>query len=584
MPQTTPDHLRDLLLLHALGEPSAEPPAQLLKDNPELAQEHAAVSRLAHLLSLPTDTLPAMPTTLLTSLPAPNPSNIRPFPWRVWAAGMAACLAATFLCSKFWSTAPPSSASTPSTLPIENDPAPMVASRGGPSPVVARSTSPTRRAVLIAVECWPDKEKDPERGAGWQDLQHMTKLLTEKWGFAKENIHTVFNKEATLKNAVAAIQTELIAKTHPGDSVVIYWSSHGTQVSDLDGDEPDGLDEAYCPYDFNWSTPETWFTDDLFAALLEQIDTRDILVIADTCHSGGSTRGTDDSSSENLPRGLASGFVPAATLNPQAQPHKSPSHVILLSACAQNELSYAEVGKGGHLTTQLTSLFSSANAESLTFQKARDSVTTKIQGIFKGFTVEPSNPKTWTPQAEGPTTKKISTFLNPPVPPATPPTPPSPPPPPLPIWQRQSGEISLNLTTDKSTYQAGDLMQITLTPDLDCHLRLYYLSADHKVLQIFPNQYQSDGLVKKGQPVTLPGAGGKFDFKMGAPFGNEILMAVASSLPFTDQNATDVQNQLFQEFKDTNLEQLGTRGIEVTEKKALTGRALYLYRVEEAKK
>ena len=177
-------------------------------------------------------------------------------------------------------------------------------------------------------------------------------------------------------------------------------------------------------------------------------------------------------------------------------------------------------------------------------------------------------------------------YLTPRKPIATPvtPAPPSPPaPPPLPTWQSQSGDIALHLTTDKTIYTEGDLMQVTVTPDLDCHLRLYYLSADHKVHQIFPNQFQTESLVKKGQAVTLPGAAGTFEFRMSAPFGNEILMAVASDVPFTDQSGEDLKTQLFKEFKDTNLETLAHRGITVGEKKALTGRALHLYRVEAKK-
>ena len=126
-------------------------------------------------------------------------------------------------------------------------------------------------------------------------------------------------------------------------------------------------------------------------------------------------------------------------------------------------------------------------------------------------------------------------------------------------------------------------MTVTVTPDLDCHLRLYYLSADHAVHQIFPNQYQPDGFVKKGQTISLPGDGATFEFRMSAPFGNEILMAVASSVPFTDKADEDVQSQLFQEFKDTNLETLAHRGISVSGKEVLTGRALLLYRVEAKK-
>jgi hypothetical protein len=122
-------------------------------------------------------------------------------------------------------------------------------------------------------------------------------------------------------------------------------------------------------------------------------------------------------------------------------------------------------------------------------------------------------------------------------------------------------------------------MQVSITADHDCHLRLYYLSADHKVHQIFPNKFQTSGTVKKGEQITLPRAQGEFEFRMGAPFGNEILFAVASTVPFTDEAGQRLEDQLFQEFKTTNLEDLGQRGIDVKAPAVLTGRALTLYRV-----
>lgn len=577
-PSPTP---RDLSLLDALGETTPEQKKQLataLEADPRLADEYAGTLAIVSKLAIATNSIPPMPSDVLTSLEQIQTGSNRTkvFPLRfAWAAAAAILLfAGWWLTQTQWTPSSPEVVQTP-TVDADSEALPM----GSPPPAAAKALGGTRRALLVSVECWPDKEKDPNRGAGWKDLQLMKELLTKKWGFAESDIHQVFNKEATLQNIVSAFEQQIIAQTTPGDSVVIYWSSHGTQVADTDGDEPDGLDEAYCTFDFDWSKPETWFTDDLFAALLARIQTKDILVITDACHSGGSTRGIEEDG-EAQPKAISSGFIPAKVTRANVAEEKAPGHVMHLAACASDEVSYGGYGKGGYFTIQLQSILMAAPTDSLSFQQAVERVRPKIGTIFKGFSLTPGAPKTWTPQFEGPVTKKIATFLNPP---ATPPEPPAPPPPPLPIWQKQSGDIALNLSTDKTIYTEGDLMQVTVAPDLDCHLRLYYLSADHQTHQIFPNKFQKDGFVKKGQTVTLPTQGATFEFKMGAPFGNEILMAVASSVPFTDQAGQDVQTQLFQEFKDTNLESLAHRGISVEETKVLTGRALHLYRVEAKK-
>ena len=194
----------------------------------------------------------------------------------------------------------------------------------------------------------------------------------------------------------------------------------------------------------------------------------------------------------------------------------------------------------------------------------------------------PGNPATWNPWAEGKVEQRIADFLTPP--PSTTPAVPVQPPAPLPVWQRQGGDIALTVATDKLTYTEGDLIQISVIADHDCHLRLFYLGADHQTYQIFPNQHQPEAAVKKGQPVRLDGAGGAFKLRAKAPFGNEILMAVASSRPFTDAESFRFQTDMVKEFQNTNLEALSHRGIGIEKADApLIGRALRLYRVEAKK-
>lgn len=48
----------------------------------------------------------------------------------------------------------------------------------------------------------------------------------------------------TKKNMIAAMRW-LVKDAQPDDSLFIHYSGHGGQTKDLDGDEPDGLDEGY---------------------------------------------------------------------------------------------------------------------------------------------------------------------------------------------------------------------------------------------------------------------------------------------------------------------------------------------------
>jgi hypothetical protein len=453
-------------------------------------------------------------------------------------------------------------------------------------PLTAAETGGTRRALLVAVEPWPEREQDPANGAGSQDLRRMSRLLTEQWQFDPSQIRQLYDREATLRAVVKAFEDHLITPGSPDDSVIIYWSSHGLQVADLDGDEPDGLDEAYQTYDWHWSDPATWFTDDLFHELLERIPARQVLVITDTCHAGGSTRGEADAD-ESLPRSLISGFLPLPEPRQLIAKPVQPSRVVHLAACAADEVSYGGVGRGGYFSMALDDVWRRPGAEDLSFHQILQQVSPLIAQRFapiKGKLTD-DQAQTWTPQAEGPTTKTMRRLLKPAAaaPDNPPPGTPAPAPGPLPIWQKQSGDIQIQLSTDKTTYTEGDLMSVTLTPDHDCHIRLYYLSAEHQALQIFPNQYQTEDRVLRGQSITLPGPQGQFQFRMSPPYGIEVLMAVASSTPFTEQDSNYFRVQLFREFENTHLESLAHRGVHIIRNETLTGRALHLYRVEARK-
>ncbi|MCP4396513.1 MAG: hypothetical protein GY801_04245 [bacterium] len=90
--------------------------------------------------------------------------------------------------------------------------------------------------------------------------------------------------------------TTLIDVVQPGDFVSIYYSGHGSQTKDLNGDEDDGKDEIWIPYgarkdaraqknnyDVLDDEIEVWL-----AALYEK--TRNVVFVSDSCHSATVSR------------------------------------------------------------------------------------------------------------------------------------------------------------------------------------------------------------------------------------------------------------------------------------------------------
>jgi metacaspase-1 len=119
------------------------------------------------------------------------------------------------------------------------------------------------------------------------DARDMTALLRSR-GF---KVATLTDGRAT-RRAILAHLRQMI-HSDGWDHAVFSMSSHGTQVADASGDEPDWLDEAICPHDTRW-VDGAWqgvICDDELAALCAEIpDGRVLDVFLDTCHSGTGIR------------------------------------------------------------------------------------------------------------------------------------------------------------------------------------------------------------------------------------------------------------------------------------------------------
>ncbi|MEW6114863.1 MAG: caspase family protein [Thermodesulfobacteriota bacterium] len=80
----------------------------------------------------------------------------------------------------------------------------------------------------------------------------------------------------------------LVKGAKKGDVLVFYYSGHGSQVADVDGEEVDAKDETICPHDY--STAGMIKDDDLRQLLNGLPAGVNLDVIFDSCHSGTGTR------------------------------------------------------------------------------------------------------------------------------------------------------------------------------------------------------------------------------------------------------------------------------------------------------
>lgn len=134
-----------------------------------------------------------------------------------------------------------------------------------------------KHALCVGINDYPGTGSDL---AGCvNDAQDWAEELTKR-GFDTE---LLLDGEAIGEAMRAGIRRKL-AQSGSGDTVVITYSGHGTWVRDDNGDEPDGRDEALCPYDIFTNGP--LLDDELYDILCERERGTRVVMISDSCHSG----------------------------------------------------------------------------------------------------------------------------------------------------------------------------------------------------------------------------------------------------------------------------------------------------------
>ncbi|MGA2167569.1 MAG: caspase family protein [Terracidiphilus sp.] len=241
---------------------------------------------------------------------------------------------------------------------------------------------PTKSALLIGIDIYSHPSDDVKVPDGappigryepqltYRDLKGpshdvaaMRDLLTsEKFGFPNDDqhIHILLNQAATRDAILKAMQQYLVQDPKPGDTVVLFISSHGSlradpkghgQRYDLDGT---GLHPSYVE---NTIVPYDWYLgqDDIFSRDLRHIFNQaadrgiHLTAIFDSCHSGSLARGAENTALvardfDFDPRPMPDDPYPAEAAGTPPESRKD-NPVLVLSA-AQKDQSAIDVQDG----------------------------------------------------------------------------------------------------------------------------------------------------------------------------------------------------------------------------------------------
>jgi hypothetical protein len=80
-------------------------------------------------------------------------------------------------------------------------------------------------------------------------------------------------------------------------------------------------------------------------------------------------------------------------------------------------------------------------------------------------------------------------------------------------------------------YRAGEHLRVNFVSEVDAYAYVIYRQADGKEYVVFPNSVQHDNRIKAETSVTIPADDDQFRWRIGPPFGNEVVRVIASKQP-----------------------------------------------------
>lgn len=371
-------------------------------------------------------------------------------------------------------------------------------------------------------------------------------MMQDIAGLLGYRVRVLADEQATLAAVDREIQSWLVDGVAAGDRVLLYFSGHGSQILDDNGDEADGRDEVLIlndtlPASVNGrDTLRNALIDDHLGELLARIPSRDVLVVIDACHSGTATRGLlpmrafgDETSTypklftypgqpsgrnrdADTAGGVRSIKAEAETGADALDAAPAPNYVAL-AAARDDQLSRATV-HGSLFTLGLSAaIHQAANAATpLSPAQLREQTDAYIRSTAARSEV--FNPVLSGSDALAARPLRLAALGSGHGP----------------LWNqardivRRSGPLSI--TPGKSAYVIGDPLTLTVDAPRAGYLNVVSIDARDGATVLFPNRYEANNRVEAGR-VVLPTPQLPFDLRTSKPDGPNLLVAILTDQP-----------------------------------------------------
>jgi len=390
------------------------------------------------------------------------------------------------------------------------------------------------RALLIGVGRYA--QFDEKLNGVSLDIRMMTEFA-QLLGFKRHAIKVLEHEYASTEKVYSAVENWLIDGVGPEDRVLFYFSGHGSQIPDENNDEKDQFDEVLLLYDValkeqgRYQTLTGVLRDDDVNTMLARMQSRNILVILDACHSGSATR-----SLRLNPRSISvneaqvkyfsySPYIASAggqgsfdMMEPQASAEVG-DHYVAITACRDDEKTVA-TAQGSIFTLGLRQVVRSAAMArvNITPEELQRQTTKFIEEQIRSDAVA------FHPQIAG----NIHLRRRP-----------------LELVSLAGGNgfvreemetlvyksnETLWMQLNKICFETGDVLELSVWIPEPGYLNIMSIKANDQATVLFPNQYHPNNAVNRGKLIIPTGHMG-FELVTDGPTGPNLITAFVTKSP-----------------------------------------------------